>query len=99
LVKNFGFNFIPFFYGVKGRFYKTLIVQISGHTDNVGSDSSNQKLSTERANKVREYLLSKGIDEKRITSKGYGASKPIAPNTTDEGKKKNRRVDLLVLEI
>ncbi len=78
---------------------KTLIVQISGHTDNVGSDSSNQKLSTERANKVREYLLSKGIDEKRITSKGYGASKPIAPNTTDEGKKKNRRVDLLVLEI
>ena len=78
---------------------KTLVIEISGHTDNVGSAASNLKLSTERANKVREYILSKGIDQKRITSKGYGAAKPIEPNTTDEGKKKNRRVDLLVIEI
>ncbi len=78
---------------------KTLVIQISGHTDNVGSDKANLKVSVARADVVREYLLSKGVDEKRITSKGYGESKPIATNATDEGKKKNRRVDLLVLKI
>jgi outer membrane protein OmpA-like peptidoglycan-associated protein len=68
-------------------------VEIRGYTDNVGKPASNVKLSAARAKAVREYLIKKGIDGKRITSKGFGQEHPIAPNTTPEGKQQNRRIE------
>jgi outer membrane protein OmpA-like peptidoglycan-associated protein len=70
-------------------------VEIQGHTDNVGSHSSNLKLSLARAEAVKTYLVNKGIDAKRMTTKGFGPDKPIVPNTTDEGKQKNRRIEFI----
>ena len=74
-----------------------LTIQISGHTDNVGKDADNLTLSLNRAKSVTTYLSSKGIDLKRLTSKGFGATKPIAKNDTEEGKSMNRRTELNVL--
>jgi len=68
-------------------------VEIRGYTDNVGKPASNVKLSAARAKAVADYLISKGIDAKRITSKGYGQKDPVAPNTTPEGKQQNRRIE------
>jgi len=67
---------------------------IDGHTDNVGSDASNQTLSDNRAAAVKAYLVKQGIDESRLISTGYGESKPIADNTTAAGRQKNRRVEM-----
>jgi outer membrane protein OmpA-like peptidoglycan-associated protein len=67
---------------------------IDGHTDNVGKDELNQKLSDNRAAAVRTYLVSKGVDESRITSAGHGETMPIADNKTAAGRTKNRRVEL-----
>lgn len=74
-----------------------MTIEVAGHTDNVGTDENNLKLSQERAESVRNYLLSKGLAPARLTAKGYGESKPIAPNETDEGKQKNRRVEFMIL--
>jgi outer membrane protein OmpA-like peptidoglycan-associated protein len=71
-------------------------LQISGHTDIVGDDAANQTLSEERAAAVRTYLVSKGIAESRISSAGYGETKPIADNNTTAGKAKNRRVEMVL---
>ncbi|MBN2255647.1 MAG: OmpA family protein, partial [Deltaproteobacteria bacterium] len=71
-----------------------LSIEIQGHTDNTGSAEFNQKLSHSRANAVMEYFASKGIDRYRLSAKGFGMGKPIAPNTTAEGRAKNRRVEL-----
>ena len=71
-------------------------IQINGHTDNVGTHANNLELSKKRANAVRNYLISKGIDSKRIKSKGYGESKPVASNKTKEGRQKNRRTEVIV---
>jgi len=73
-------------------------VEIQGHTDNVGSRSSNMKLSLARADAVKTYLVNKGIDGARMTTKGIGPDKPIAPNKTDEGKQKNRRIEFIRLK-
>jgi len=73
-------------------------VEIQGHTDNVGHDPDNIALSQKRADNVKKYLESKGIPAARVTSKGYGAGKPVASNATVEGKAKNRRTEFLVLE-
>jgi OmpA-OmpF porin, OOP family len=67
---------------------------IDGHTDNVGKDESNQKLSDNRAKAVKDYFVSKGIDESRITSAGHGETTPIADNKTAAGRQKNRRVEM-----
>lgn len=75
----------------------TLIIEISGHTDNVGSPMANVTLSERRAKAVRNYLLEQGIAEERVEWKGYGGSNPIASNKTEEGRKKNRRVEFKVL--
>jgi outer membrane protein OmpA-like peptidoglycan-associated protein len=72
------------------------MVEIQGHTDNEGLPEKNQILSENRANEVREYLISKGIDAKRLTSNGYGQMRPIAPNSTIDGRAKNRRVEFVV---
>lgn len=69
-------------------------IEISGHTDNVGKLNDNIILSKARADAVRSYLIREGIDAQRITAKGYGDKQPIAPNTTEEGRGYNRRVEL-----
>jgi outer membrane protein OmpA-like peptidoglycan-associated protein len=70
-------------------------VEISGHTDNTGSLNLNKTLSNRRAEAVKNYLVSKGVSADRITTVGYGYAKPIAPNTTAEGRAKNRRIEFL----
>ncbi len=67
---------------------------IDGHTDNVGKDEMNQTLSENRAASVKEYLVSKGIDESRVTSTGYGETTPVADNKTATGRAQNRRVEM-----
>ncbi len=67
---------------------------IDGHTDNVGADAYNQTLSENRANAVKKYLVSKGVDESRIAATGYGETKPIATNNTATGRQQNRRSEL-----
>ena len=68
-------------------------VEIGGHTDNVGADGFNKRLSEQRAKAVKDYLMQNGIDAKRLIIRGYGKSKPIASNKTEEGRQKNRRVE------
>jgi OmpA-OmpF porin, OOP family len=75
-----------------------LKVGVYGHTDNVGNAASNQKLSEDRANSVKSYLLSKGLAAQRIESKGFGSEKPIATNATAAGKAQNRRVQIALGE-
>ena len=77
----------------------TLKVEISGHTDNVGPDSYNQKLSENRAQAVVNYLMKNGISGSRMTFKGYGETMPIATNKTDEGRQLNRRTEFKVVGI
>jgi outer membrane protein OmpA-like peptidoglycan-associated protein len=76
---------------------KDMRIEVGGHTDNVGNDAANQKLSEQRANAVREFLIAKGIDGTRIVAKGYGETKPIATNETEEGRAQNRRTEVTVL--
>lgn len=75
----------------------SLRVEVGGHTDNAGDDASNQKLSEQRANAVRDHLIADGIDGSRITAKGYGETKPVADNGTEQGRALNRRTELTVL--
>lgn len=71
-------------------------VKISGHTDNTGREAHNLALSKQRADVVAEYLVSNGVNLKSIETSGEGSSRPMAENTTEEGRKKNRRVELLI---
>ena len=75
-----------------------LKVEISGHTDNVGDDQTNQTLSEKRASAVKAYLVSEGCYSDVLTFVGYGKTKPIAPNETEEGRAKNRRVELRIVK-
>src|SRR5690606_19604354 len=75
---------------------ETLKMQIDGHTDSQGSDELNQNLSEKRAASVLDYLVSKGVDASRITSAGYGETKPVADNNTAAGRAKNRRTEMTV---
>lgn len=75
----------------------SLIIQLNGHTDSVGDDASNMTLSKNRAQAVVDYLVQKGVDKSRLESKGFGETKPIANNDTEDGKAINRRVEFLVL--
>jgi len=74
----------------------TLEIEISGHTDNVGNAEANVKLSQERADAVKNYLVKKGIAASRITTKGYGGSQPISQNNTEAGRAKNRRTEVRI---
>jgi outer membrane protein OmpA-like peptidoglycan-associated protein/tetratricopeptide (TPR) repeat protein len=78
-------------------FNPTIHIEISGHTDNVGSEQSNQVLSENRAKAVYQYLVNNGISAARLTYKGYGETQPISPNDTDEGKAKNRRTEFKII--
>ncbi len=73
-------------------------IRIEGHTDSVGTDVFNVNLSRSRAKSVAEYIVSKGIDKTRIDFIGYGRSRPIANNNTEEGRQKNRRVEFVILK-
>jgi OmpA-OmpF porin, OOP family len=73
---------------------ESLLIDVSGHTDNTGKEEKNQVLSENRATAVKDYLVSKGIAESRLASAGYGSSKPVADNKTAAGKAKNRRTEL-----
>jgi OOP family OmpA-OmpF porin len=73
-------------------------VQIEGHTDAVASHRHNQKLSEQRVASVKAYLVSKGVDAHRLTTKAFGETKPIASNKTEEGRAQNRRVDFRILK-
>ena len=73
-------------------------VEVAGHTDNRSSDAYNMKLSQRRAEAVRDYLISKGVAADRLSAKGYGESRPIADNVTEQGRFKNRRVELVPLK-
>lgn len=75
-----------------------LRVEIQGHTDDVGSDRANLRLSDARANSVRDYLIQRGIDGGRMTAKGYGETDPLVPNDTNENRAKNRRIQFQVLK-
>jgi len=76
---------------------KGVHIEISGHTDNVGSDQSNQILSENRAKSVYQYLIANGIDASRLSFKGYGETQPVATNDNDEGRSKNRRTEFKII--
>ncbi|AEA43673.1 OmpA family protein [Fluviicola taffensis] len=76
---------------------KEIKIQIDGHTDSDGDNQANQQLSQKRAESVRNYLISKGIDATRVKAKGNGESKPIADNNTAQGKAQNRRTEITIL--
>jgi outer membrane protein OmpA-like peptidoglycan-associated protein len=69
-------------------------VVVSGHTDSTGSVQFNERLSEQRADKVRDYLVSEGVTASRITSRGFGPSRPVASNNTEAGRAQNRRVEI-----
>jgi len=71
-------------------------VDLDGHTDSIGTERYNQGLSERRARAVRDYLVKKGINPARITTRGFGETKPIADNKTRDGRAKNRRVEIRV---
>jgi len=72
-------------------------IEVAGHTDDVGDDAANMKLSQDRAQAVKAYLLKKGIAADRIVAKGYGETRPVATNDTPEGRQKNRRTEVTIL--
>ncbi len=77
----------------------TMKIEVSGHTDAMGKDSDNQQLSDDRARAVKDYVVMVGgVDPLRITARGYGETRPLATNDTDEGRAKNRRVEFTILE-
>ena len=97
---------------IRGSFYDVLssvvivvkefdktIIEIAGHTDSTGSDQYNQNLSEQRALSVGQYFMAQGIDRMRIMTLGYGESRPIADNTTEQGKQINRRVELTLVPL
>jgi outer membrane protein OmpA-like peptidoglycan-associated protein len=72
-------------------------IELDGHTDNQGDQALNLALSQSRVETVKAYFVEKGIDSKRITTKAFGGSKPVAPNDTEENRKKNRRVEIVII--
>jgi outer membrane protein OmpA-like peptidoglycan-associated protein len=94
----------PESYAELGVLYKLMIdnpslkIEISGHTDNVGSAAFNQRLSENRARAVVDFLIGRGIDVDRLTYKGYGFDKPVASNETAEGRQLNRRTEFEIIE-
>lgn len=76
--------------------YNKTSLTISGHTDNVGRDDANNKLSQDRANSVSQYLISRGVAGGRINAVGYGKSQPVADNSTENGRSQNRRVEIRI---
>lgn len=95
----------PQSYGVLNNLANTLNqfpdtrIQITGHTDNVGSDAANMQLSQQRANGVRSYLASMGVAAQRMQAVGYGESRPVADNSSEYGRAQNRRVEITLIPV
>ena len=95
----------PQFYGalngVAGtlRDYNQTMIEVVGHTDSIGSDAVNNRLSKERADSVAQYLIGQGVQSVRIETLGAGKAYPIADNSTDAGRAKNRRVEIRVIPL
>ncbi|WP_017159390.1 OmpA family protein [Xanthomonas phaseoli] len=81
------------------REYNQTMVEVVGHTDSVGSDAVNQRLSEERASAVAQYLTAQGVQRERMETMGAGKRYPIADNTTDAGRAKNRRVEIRLIPL
>jgi OOP family OmpA-OmpF porin len=79
------------------RANRRLVVEVGGHTDSVGDTRGNQRLSHRRAEAIRLFLVSEGVDPERISATGYGETRPIADNQTPEGRANNRRVEFKVI--
>ncbi len=75
----------------------TLVIEVQGHTDAIGTDEYNMRLSQARAAAVKKWMVDRGISPDRLVAKGYGESMPIASNSTKEGRQKNRRVVFKIL--
>lgn len=99
------FNLLPISMTELNKLYEflvqnpSLVIQIEGHTDNVGSDVLNEKLSVNRAKSVYEYLVEKGIAEKRLSYAGFGKTRPVANNDTPEGRQMNRRTAFKIMKM
>ena len=78
--------------------YPGTSVALEGYTDNTGDAAANQKLSLDRATAVKQAMVTGGIDESRIAATGYGQENPVAPNDTEQGRAKNRRLELVVVK-
>jgi len=78
--------------------YPNARIQINGHTDSTGEADYNQWLSEKRAASVKTFAVGLGLNESNITTKGYGKTKPVATNSTKEGRQKNRRVEVIILK-
>jgi outer membrane protein OmpA-like peptidoglycan-associated protein len=76
--------------------YNKTLIDVNGHTDSTGSDAHNMDLSQRRAQSVGQYLISNGIDSRRVATQGFGKTRPIASNDTPEGRQQNRRVELVL---
>ena len=98
-------NLDPKFYPVLDGVAQTLteynqtVVEVAGHTDNVGSDAYNQTLSVQRATSVANYLMGKGLNQQRFIVTGAGESRPIASNDTEAGRAANRRVEITLVPV
>lgn len=79
------------------KWKETYKAEIAGHTDNVGQGNDNMILSQKRAESVKAWLVKKGIQPARLIAKGYGATQPVADNSTDDGKQQNRRTEVRIL--
>ena len=79
--------------------HPTLEVSVSGHTDNTGNERHNVTLSARRAEVVAQYMINKGVSDEKVFFEGFGSSKPISENKTDEGRGKNRRVEILIRDL
>jgi K(+)-stimulated pyrophosphate-energized sodium pump len=80
------------------RAYPAVKIRLGGYTDNTGDPTANQKLSEERADSVMTALEQRGIDSSRLSAQGYGEENPVADNSTEEGRQKNRRISIRVAE-
>jgi len=76
-----------------------IVIELGGHTDSIGSDEANLRLSQDRVNSVKQYLVDNGINGDRIQAVGYGETQPLESNTTEEGRQKNRRVEVKILQL
>jgi outer membrane protein OmpA-like peptidoglycan-associated protein len=77
----------------------TIVVEIGGHTNSLPADEYCDRLSEARAKATADYIIAKGIDEKRILYKGYGKRQPIATNMTPEGRRRNQRVEVRIVKL
>jgi outer membrane protein OmpA-like peptidoglycan-associated protein len=98
-------NLDPQFYSVLNNVagvmkeYDQTIVEVAGHTDSIGTDAVNQRLSEQRANAVTQYLVSQGLNSQRFITVGAGKSRPIASNDTEAGRAANRRVEITLVPV